>query len=84
MCPFCLAVTSGDIGPLIKAVVATNKFEKDMATAFGGGTDQAEVSDQGREAGSQLQPLQHLPWTVYNWVFVHAHAMAVDVCSALP
>lgn len=32
-----------DIGPLIKAVVATNKFEKDMAAIFGGGSDQGEV-----------------------------------------
>lgn len=26
-----------DVGPLLKAVVATGKFEKEMAAAFGGG-----------------------------------------------
>eukprot|EP00798_Chlamydomonas_sp_ICE-L_P013815 gene13815-19731_t len=33
-----------DIGPLVKAVVATNKFEKDMAVLFGGG---AAAVDEG-------------------------------------
>ncbi|MEW5319492.1 MAG: hypothetical protein WDW38_010640 [Sanguina aurantia] len=35
-----------DIGPLIKTVVATNKFEKDMAALFGGGSNEAEEDEE--------------------------------------
>mmetsp|Transcript_28777 Transcript_28777/g.63416 ORF Transcript_28777/g.63416 Transcript_28777/m.63416 type:complete len:903 (+) Transcript_28777:134-2842(+) len=35
----------GDIGPLIKTVVATNKFEKEMAALFGGGASMAEEEE---------------------------------------
>ena len=31
-------VVKVDVAPLIKTVVATNKFEKEMAALFGGGT----------------------------------------------
>jgi hypothetical protein len=30
-------VIAADVGPLLKTVVATNKFEREMAAAFGGG-----------------------------------------------
>jgi hypothetical protein len=31
-------VVKADVAPLIKTVVATNKFEKEMAALFGGGS----------------------------------------------
>ncbi|KAF5837073.1 Vps53-like protein [Dunaliella salina] len=42
----------GDIGPLIKAVVATNKFEKDMAARFGGGTGDDDAASELAAAGN--------------------------------
>lgn len=34
-----------DVGPLIKTVVATNKFEKEMAAMFGGGSVEEDEDD---------------------------------------
>jgi hypothetical protein len=34
-----------DVGPLIKTVVATNKFEREMAAMFGGGAAQDDDDD---------------------------------------
>lgn len=40
-----------DVGPLVKAVVATNRFERDMATAFGGGGGGGAGRQGGGEEG---------------------------------
>lgn len=42
-----------DVGPLIKTVVATNKFEREMAATFGGGTLEEDDDD--------LQDVDNLP-----------------------
>eukprot|EP00775_Hariotina_reticulata_P007996 gene7996-8194_t len=45
-------VVREDVGPLIKTVVATNKFEKEMAALFGGGSKDEDEDD--------LQLMKHL------------------------
>lgn len=40
-------VVSQDVGPLLKAVVATNKFEREMAALFGGKRLKEEEEDNG-------------------------------------
>nr|BCL66141.1 hypothetical protein [Volvox africanus] len=45
-----LAGLRSDVAPLIKAVVATNRFERDMAAAFGGGAA-AAAGRQGADDG---------------------------------
>ncbi|GLI62858.1 hypothetical protein VaNZ11_005587 [Volvox africanus] len=46
-----LAGLRSDVAPLIKAVVATNRFERDMAAAFGGGAAAAAAGRQGADEG---------------------------------
>nr|BCL66276.1 hypothetical protein [Volvox reticuliferus] len=55
-----LAGLRSDVAPLIKAVVATNRFERDMAAAFGGGPAAAagrpgaDDGDDDSEAGDSM------------------------------
>jgi hypothetical protein len=57
-------VVAGDVGPLLKAVVATNKFEREMAALFGGKGLKEEEEDDGLQV---CWPPQHsasrLAWT---------------------
>lgn len=43
-------VVTADVGPLLKAVVATNKFEREMAALFGGKEAKEEDEDDGLQA----------------------------------
>jgi hypothetical protein len=47
-----------DVGPLIKTVVATNKFEREMAAMFGGGAVQDD--DDDLQVGCRVFELQRV------------------------
>ncbi|KAG2492670.1 hypothetical protein HYH03_009085 [Edaphochlamys debaryana] len=54
-----LAGLRTDVGPLVKAVVATNRFERDMAAAFGGGGAKGdgrggEEDDESESGGDSM------------------------------
>lgn len=53
-------VVAEDVGPLLKAVVATNKFEREMAALFGGakGLREEDEEDSG---------LQVCQWALMRW-----------------
>ncbi|KAI8462913.1 MAG: subunit of GARP complex [Monoraphidium minutum] len=50
-------VIAADVGPLLKTVVATNKFEREMAAAFGGGG----AGGGGEDDADELQDIDNLP-----------------------
>lgn len=55
-------VVAEDVGPLLKAVVATNKFEREMAALFGGKGLQDEDEDDGltvRRRGNSTLPARN-------------------------
>lgn len=47
-------VVAEDVGPLLKAVVATNKFEREMAALFGGKGLKEEDEDDGLQVGASV------------------------------
>lgn len=50
-------VVAEDVGPLLKAVVATNKFEREMAALFGGKGLKEEDEDDGLQVGTHQYSL---------------------------
>lgn len=51
-------VVREDVGPLIKTVVATNKFEKEMAALFGGPGGTKEDDDDDLQVGQPPAPCE--------------------------
>lgn len=52
-------VVSQDVGPLLKAVVATNKFEREMAALFGGKRLKEEEEDDGLQVCGLGELINH-------------------------
>lgn len=79
-------VIASDVAPLLKTVVATNKFERDMAALFGGGKAQGGGGGGGADAQDEADELQvgdAAPWVLRGAVCLRcwlAFLLAAALC----